>query len=120
MADAAVIAVAAFYAALGAVCLVQPERVPATFAAAEPPAPYRNEIRAIYGGFPLALAGVLVWATGASDPVREGVVLAAAVSTAGMALGRLVSVAIERPGSGSPWLWFGIEVALVVLLVAGI
>ena len=120
MADAAVIAVAAFYAALGAACLAQPERVPAAFGAAEPPPAYRNEIRAIYGGFPLALAAALIWSTGASEEVREGVVLAAAISTAGMALGRLVSAALERPRSGAPWLWLGVEVVLVALLVAGV
>jgi hypothetical protein len=116
MADAAVFAVAAFYAALGVVCLVQPERVPTTFGAGEPPPPYRNEIRAIYGGFPIALAAVLVWATGQSDAVREGVLVAAAVATAGMALGRLASAAVERPGAGTVWLWFSVEVVLVALL----
>ena len=121
MADVAVFAVAAFYAALGAVCLVQPRRVPAQFGAdANPPAAYRNEIRAIYGGFPLALAAVLVWATGASADVREGVLVAAAVSTAGMALGRLVSAAIDPAENRAPWLWFGVEVVLVALLVAAI
>ena len=121
MADVAVFAVAAFYAALGAVCLVQPVRVPAGFGAAAPPPAYRNEIRAIYGGFPIALAAVLVWAaTGASDAVREGVLIAAAVSTAGMAAGRLISRAVEPTESSYPWIWFGVEVVLVALLVAAI
>jgi hypothetical protein len=118
MADLAVFAVAGFYAALGVVCFAQPERVPAGFGAASPPPAYRNEIRAIYGGFPIALAAVLVWATGASADVREGVLIAAAVSTAGMALARLASAAIERPRSSYPWLWFCVEVVLVALLVA--
>jgi hypothetical protein len=116
MADAAVFAVAAFYAALGVVCLAQPQRVPATFGASEPASTYRNEIRAIYGGFPIALAAVLVWATGQSDSIREGVLVAAAVSTAGMALGRLASAAIELPQGNVVWLWFTAEVALVALL----
>jgi hypothetical protein len=122
MADVAVFAVAIFYAGLGAVCLAQPRRVPAQFGAdANPPAAYRNEIRAIYGGFPLALAAVLAWAaTGASADVREGVLVAAAVSTAGMALGRLVSAVIDPAESRAPWLWFGVEVVLVALLVAAI
>ena len=74
-----------------------------------------------HGGFPIALAAVLVWAaTGASDAVREGVLIAAAVSTAGMAAGRLVSRVVEPTESSYPWIWFGVEVVLVALLVVAV
>ena len=118
MADVAVFAVAAFFAAMGLVALAQPERVPAGFGGTAPTPEARNEVRAVYGGFGLAVAAALVWATGESEGIREGVLAAIGVALAGMAAGRVVSALIERPRGGYVWLWFAVEVALAAVLLA--
>jgi hypothetical protein len=120
MADAAVYLVAAFFVALGLAALARPEQVPAGFGGTAPTPEARNEIRAVYGGFGLAVAAVLVWAAAdASDAVREGVLVAVAVALAGMAGGRVVGAIAERPRGVYPiWFWFSVEVIGAAALFA--
>lgn len=56
----------------------------------------RAEIRAVYGGFGLAIAGMLALAA-AGHPAREGILITVAAALGGMAFGRLVSGAVDRP-----------------------
>ena len=51
---------AAFYGGLGILALARPEQVPATFGGTAPTADARTEVRAVYGGLPLAIAATLV------------------------------------------------------------
>ncbi|HWH30675.1 MAG TPA: DUF4345 family protein [Mycobacteriales bacterium] len=104
---------AAGYVAVGLVSLARPERVPAVFGGTAPTPAARTEIRAVYGGLPLALAAAAV-----ADPVAGGRT-AAAVSL-GMALGRLAGMAAEpRSATGAVRLFLGVELGLAALLAAG-
>ncbi len=81
---------AASYAGLGVVSFLKPDVVPAVIGSTAPNADARSEIRAVYGGLPLAFAASLV-ATPASGT-------AIGVATAGMAAGRAASAVFEgRP-----------------------
>jgi hypothetical protein len=76
----------------------------------------RNEVRAVYGGFGVAMALVL-WLALAVDRLRPGIVTCVAFALAGMALGRIVSAVVERP-RGWPWVFFAIEAAGALALGA--
>ena len=76
----------------------------------------RNEIQAVYGGFGIAIAVVLlvpIW----MPEARTGVIVAVAGSLAGMAGGRVVGALRERPGRW-PWIFLVSEVAGAALLLS--
>ena len=106
---------AVFFFLMGASALVRPRSV-VSFVNLEPDtADARNEVRAVYGGFGIAIAVLL--ASAPSYPrFRDGVLIAVAVALLGMALGRLISFAIERPG---PWpvVFVVLESTLAALLL---
>ena len=107
--------VAAFFAVMGIVALAVPDRIPAIFGGTANTADSRNEIRAVYGGFGFAVAGVLV---AAPPSIREGVLIAIAVALFGMAAGRVVGFVVERPSRFYPTVAFGlIEIVLGALLL---
>lgn len=54
-----------------------------------------NEMRAVYGGFGLAMAGMAWWAV-FQTPVAEPYLIALAIALFGMAGGRIISLIIER------------------------
>ena len=106
---------AVFFFAMGLAALVRPrfvvsfvQMLPATVDA-------RNEVRAVYGGFGIAVSVLLVYAA-YHDAIRAGVLLAVAVALLGMALGRLVSLFVERPGRW-PILFMLMELTLAGLLL---
>ncbi|MBD8869920.1 DUF4345 family protein [Nocardioides donggukensis] len=104
---------AATYAVIGAVAIVRPELVPVLFGGSADTVDARTEIRSVYGGLPLAIAASLVAA-----PSRTA--LPMGVLSAGMAAGRLASVAIEaEPPGAVTKLFLGVETALAVALFAG-
>jgi hypothetical protein len=83
---------AAAYAGLGLVSFLKPGVVPAIIGSTAPNADSRTEIRAVYGGLPLAFAATL-----AASPASG---TAIGVATAGMAAGRAGSAVFEgRPSA---------------------
>jgi hypothetical protein len=86
---------AALFAFMGAVAMVAPERVTRQFGIDALNRDGRNEVRAVYGGFGLAMAAGFV-AAQALPELRNGFCLAAALALGGMAGGRVVSAAIDR------------------------
>ena len=103
---------AAAYAGIGVVSFLRPEMVPALFGGTAHTADARSEIRAVYGGLPLAIAGSLVVAP--STAATMGVL------SAGMAAGRAASGLVEDQ-SPSPVIkaFIGIEAALAAALLMG-
>jgi hypothetical protein len=90
-----VVVVAVGFAVMGLAALVKPAVIWAPFGV-EPTTPgSRSEVRAVYGGFGLALAALLFVADGWSADLRSGVVLTAAIALAGMAAGRVISGLVE-------------------------
>jgi hypothetical protein len=119
MLDVAVYVVAVFFAAMGVYALAVPVRVLDAFGVRVETPDGRNEVRAVYGGFGLAVAGLLAAAAAGLAPAPEGVLLAVGFGTAGMAAGRLVGRLVERPRALYPvWLYFWVEVAIAAVLVA--
>jgi len=112
----AVDVVIVFFVGMGLVALVSPEFVTRTFGIPTLTNAGRNEVRAVYGGFGLAVAAMLVVAM--NDPaLRAGVLLAVAASVGGMAAGRLVAALVERPTAFYPsWFYFVAETVMAVVL----
>ncbi len=121
MDDVAVGLVAAFFAGMGVFALVRPPEVVARFGVRIDTADGRNEVRAVYGGFGLAVAAILVVAIGDDGSFRDGVLAAVAASLVGMAAGRVVGFVLERPSRRSPTLVFlAVELVLAALLLVGL
>jgi len=111
--DDAVVSVAvAGFALMGAAALISPATVTRQVELQASSATGRSEIRAVYGGFGLAVAGLLV-GTWFWPAARPGIVLAVAVALLGMAGGRLASAAVDRS------LPRGAALYLVIELVGG-
>jgi hypothetical protein len=90
------LAIAVVMALMGVAALVRPAAIWAPFGVAPTTPDSRSEVRAVYGGFGLAIAALLVFAIeDASAGVREGILLAVALSFFGMAAGRVVSALVE-------------------------
>ncbi|MFT4563974.1 MAG: hypothetical protein ACI9BW_003736 [Gammaproteobacteria bacterium] len=81
------------------------------FGVLEMPPDMRNAVRAVYGGFGVAIA-VVLYACIDNEAIRSGVLLTVAVAFIGMALGRVVSVAIDRSLGRYPLVYFVVEVCL--------
>jgi hypothetical protein len=113
--------VAIFFAGMGAAALVRPAFIWAPFGVAPTTPASRNEIRAVYGGFGIAIAILLVVADAGSAGYRDGVLVAIAVALAGMAAGRIVGLVVEPRGArGYPALFGVIEVALAAALLVAV
>ncbi|WP_412068770.1 DUF4345 domain-containing protein [Rubrivirga sp. IMCC43871] len=101
----------AFYLRMGVLALVRPAALTGYCSSASPPADVRNETRAVYGGFGLAAAGLLVAAPQA-ETLRPGILLAVSVLMLGMGCCRLLSVGLERPEGIWPVVFLGVEFVL--------
>lgn len=113
-----VIIVAIFFAGMGAAALIRPAVIWAPFGVAPTTPAARNEVRAVYGGFGIAVAILLVVADNASAGFRDGALVTTAVALAGMAAGRIVGFVVEPRGVGRFTVLFGvIEVVLALALV---
>ena len=111
-----VIGVALFFATMDVFALLRPERVVSFFGTTSLTVDGRNEVRAVYGGFGIAVAAVLVAA------LREpswgaGAFLAIAAALFGMAGGRLVSRAVDGRAGRYAWLFLGVELVLAASLL---
>jgi uncharacterized membrane protein YjjP (DUF1212 family) len=114
MLEIAVIVPALFYFALGTLAILRPEQLLLGFGIQAKGVDARNEIRAVYGGFPLALSALLVSSL-FSPGLTRGILLCASVATLGMAVGRLISALIDHRIGKFPILF-----ALVEVLIAGL
>jgi hypothetical protein len=112
--DIAVLAVALGFALMGAAALAKPASIGNFFDVRFDSVDGRNEVRAVYGGFGIAIAAALVIATQEAQ-FREGVILCVALALAGMASGRVFSALFERPGFW-PWFYCGLEAGAAALL----
>ena len=75
----------------------------------------QSEVRAVYGGFGLAIAGVLVYAAVADGDVRTGILITVGAALAGMAFGRLAAADWATARRSSPnWFFFLVEVVAAV------
>ncbi|GAA2816530.1 DUF4345 family protein [Kribbella solani] len=112
-----IVVVAVFFAGMGIYGLAAPAALVRPFALQADTGHARTEVRAVYGGFGLAIAAVLLVAATTPD-LRRGVVLAVAIALLGMAAGRLIGRIADRPTAFYPiWFYFWVEVALAAALL---
>ncbi|WP_394832662.1 DUF4345 domain-containing protein [Pendulispora rubella] len=110
--------VAAFFLGMGIFGLAAPTRLVAPFRIELDGAEARTEVRAVYGGFGIAIGALLLVAIMRTD-LRRGAVVAVAFALLGMAFGRLVARLFERPSAFYPtWFYFWVELAGAGLLLA--
>lgn len=106
-----------FFAGMGVFALTRPTALIAPFGITLPIPESRAEVRAVYGGFGLAIAGVLALAAG-DAALREGILITVAAALGGMAFGRVVSGVVDRPKAFYPnWFYFFVEVVAAAALL---
>jgi uncharacterized protein DUF4345 len=112
-------AVVVFFAGMGLLALVVPERISGTFGTTSLTPEGRNEVRAVYGGFGLAVAAMLA-AASSVPTLRPGIHVAVAIALLGMMGGRLVAAAVERPRRFYPcWFYCALEGGMAAILLSG-
>jgi hypothetical protein len=114
----AVIAViGVFFAGMGCYALAVPDAIIRPFGITLGAAAARSEVRAVYGGFGLAIAGVLGYAAVADGAVRTGILITVGAALAGMAFGRLVSAVLDERTAFYPnWFYFLVEAVAAAAL----
>lgn len=117
MVTAVIVIAAVFFAGMGLYALVAPGRLVGPFDVTLGSATARSEVRAVYGGFGIAIAAVLTLAL-AEPGLRAGIVATVAASLAGMAFGRLVSAADGRTRFYPNWFYFVVETVAAGALFA--
>ncbi|OBG18231.1 DUF4345 domain-containing protein [Mycolicibacterium celeriflavum] len=107
---------------MGIYALAAPDALVRPFGTTLGGAASRSEVRAVYGGFGLAMAGVLAYATVEGGALRTGVVLTVAAALAGMAFGRVVSAVVDQRTSFYPnWFYLLVEaIAAAALWVVSV
>jgi uncharacterized membrane protein YeaQ/YmgE (transglycosylase-associated protein family) len=108
---------AVFFLGMGIFGLARPNVLIRPFGITLPIPESRAEVRAVYGGFGLAIAGMLALAA-TGHPAREGILITVAAALGGMAFGRLVSGLVDRPKALYPnWFYFLVEVVAAAALL---
>lgn len=100
-----------FFFVMGVVALLKPAFVTSIFGQPSIGADMRNEVRAVYGGFGVAISAVLLaslWLPG----IQSGVLLTVGMALLGMAGGRLVSFLTEPTVGKFPLVFTVAEVLL--------
>jgi hypothetical protein len=106
-----IVIVGVLFFGMGCVALATPAFVPKQFGMSFDGAGDngRAEIRAVYGGFGIAMAAVLAFAL-MNDAVRDGIVLTVGAALAGMAAGRVMSAILgDRTRFYPNWFYFAVE-----------
>lgn len=110
MTIAVIAVIGVFFTGMGGYALAAPAAIIRPFGITLGSAAARAEVRAVYGGFGLAIAGVLGYAAVAGDDVRTGILIAVGVALAGMAFGRLVSAVLDERTAFYPnWFYCLVE-----------
>lgn len=118
MAVAVIAVVGVFFFGMGVYGLVAPAALVKPFAITLGDAQSRSEVRGVYGGFGLAIAGVLALAAIRPDFYRTGIMITVGVALGGMAFGRLVSAIVDSRTPFYPnWFYFGFEAVAAAALI---
>jgi hypothetical protein len=109
--------VAVFFLGMDVYALAAPAALVRPFGIALGESASRSEVRAVYGGFGLAIAGVLVYAVAADSDVRTGILITVGVALAGMAFGRLAAAVLgDRTAFYPNWFYFLVELVAAAAL----
>ncbi|MGW5376658.1 DUF4345 family protein [Nocardia sp. NPDC003999] len=110
MAQAVCVIIGVFFLGMGSYAIAAPAALiqPFGIRLTEPSARY--EVRAVYGGFGLAMAAVLAVAAIDLAGLRGGIMVAIGAALAGMALGRVLSAVLdERTAFYPTWFYGAVE-----------
>jgi uncharacterized protein DUF4345 len=119
VAVAAIVVIGVFFFGMGVYALAAPAALVRPFGITLGESASRSEVRAVYGGFGLAIAGVLVFAALRHGDIRNGILITVAAALAGMALGRIVSAVLDSRTSFYPnWFYFLVEAVAAAALFA--
>lgn len=119
MTIAVIAVIGVFFAGMGCYALAAPDAIIRPFDITLGSAAARSEVRGVYGGFGLAIAGVLGYAAVADGGVRAGILIAVGAALAGMAFGRLVSAVLDERTSFYPnWFYCLVEAVAAAALFA--
>ena len=109
--------IAVFFLGMSAYALAAPAELVRPFGITLGESASRSEVRAVYGGFGLAIAGVLVYAAVADGDLRTGILITVGVALAGMAFGRVAAAALgDRTAFYPNWFYFIVELAAAAAL----
>ncbi|GAA4612044.1 hypothetical protein GCM10023195_51380 [Actinoallomurus liliacearum] len=112
-----IVIVGIFFLGMGALALIAPAELARPFRITIDSPESRSEIRAVYGGFGVAIAIVLGLAAFDVVGIRSGAVITVAAALTGMAAGRLISRLIDSATAFYPiWLYFCVETVAAGLL----
>ena len=118
MATTIIAVVGFFFLAMGLYALVAPAALAAPFHLSVQTPESRSEVRAVYGGFGIAMGAVLGAAALDLGDIRTGAVVTVGLALIGMAAGRLVSRLFDAPVRFYPiWFYFGVELVSGGLLL---
>jgi hypothetical protein len=119
VAIAVIAVIGVFFAGMGIYALAAPAAIIRPFGITLTEAASRSEVRAVYGGFGLAIAAVLAYAAVAGGDVRKGILITVAAALAGMAFGRIVSAVIDDRTAFYPnWFYCLVEAVAAAALFA--
>jgi hypothetical protein len=109
-----------FMIGMGVVSLIRPQFTIGLFVMTPERPAARAEVRAVYGGYGIAVGALLLVAPQLGVDVARGVAIEMAVSLGGMAVGRLVASLLERQPLYPTWVLTGVELGLAGLLSASL
>eukprot|EP01012_Entosiphon_sulcatum_P030934 TRINITY_DN3850_c0_g2_i1.p1 TRINITY_DN3850_c0_g2~~TRINITY_DN3850_c0_g2_i1.p1 ORF type:complete len:179 (-),score=21.65 TRINITY_DN3850_c0_g2_i1:28-564(-) len=115
MDDLTILVSCAAFGLMGVGSLVNPDLVLGQFGVRGITRAARNEVRAVYGGFGLAMSGALLLAW-SDTATRAPICLTVALALAGMAAGRVLALAIDRKIDALPTLYLAIETGFAACL----
>jgi hypothetical protein len=111
--------IAVFFLGMGVFALAAPAALVRPFGTTLGGDASRSEVRAVYGGFGLAIAAVLVYAAVADGDLRKGIVITVGAALAGMAFGRLAAAVLGDRTSFYPnWFYCLVEAVAAAALFA--
>ncbi|MFO0351060.1 MAG: DUF4345 family protein [Alphaproteobacteria bacterium] len=113
--DIPILVAAAGFAAMGTGALFAPLIITRQFDIGTLTVAGRNEIRAVYGGFGLAMAAMLTVALWCPS-LRTGICLTTAAALAGMAAGRIASAIADSRIPGYPLFYLVLETVVAAML----
>ncbi|MEV6557687.1 DUF4345 family protein [Nocardia sp. NPDC051756] len=113
--------VALFFAAMGVYGLLRPSQLADPLGLLADRADARAEVRAVYGGFGIAIAVILGLAAADVGDLRFGACVTVAAALGGMAAGRVWSGFVESPSAFFPvWFYLVLEVIMAAMLVLAV
>jgi hypothetical protein len=115
---AVIVVIAVFFLGMGIYALATPDALVRPFGITLGQSASRSEVRAVYGGFGLAIAGVLLYAV-VQPEHRAGILITVGAALAGMALGRLISAVVDTRTAFYPnWFYCLVEIIAAAALLA--